>query len=99
MAVDHRPACPVHAGFDPLSDEFLADPYAVMASLPRPRRRSSSRPSIDYYVVTALRRHRRGLPRPRDVLGGGGAAAARPARRPRPSRSCSPAATGRSRRW
>jgi hypothetical protein len=24
----------VHEGFDPLSAEFLADPYAVMASLP-----------------------------------------------------------------
>ena len=26
--------CPVHEGFDPLAPEFLADPYAVLASLP-----------------------------------------------------------------
>lgn len=28
--------CPIHAGFDPLSPEFLSDPFAVMASLPLP---------------------------------------------------------------
>ena len=26
--------CPVHEGFDPLSEAFLADPYAIMAKLP-----------------------------------------------------------------
>ena len=26
--------CPVHEEFDPLSPEFLADPYAVLAALP-----------------------------------------------------------------
>ena len=31
MAVEH---CPVHAGFDPLAEDFLADPYAVIAALP-----------------------------------------------------------------
>ena len=25
--------CPVHEGFDPLSEEFLADPYCAAASL------------------------------------------------------------------
>jgi len=43
--------CPVNAGFDPLSPAFLADPFAVLSSLPR------NVPvfyalSIDYYVVT-----------------------------------------------
>jgi cytochrome P450 len=52
MAVDHRPSCPVHAGFDPLSDEFLADPYAVMASLPLHETPIFFAPSIDGYVVT-----------------------------------------------
>jgi cytochrome P450 len=52
MAVDERPACPVHPGFDPLSDEFLADPYAVMASLPLAETPVFYAPSIDYYVVT-----------------------------------------------
>jgi cytochrome P450 len=52
MAVDERPTCPVHPGFDPLSDEFLADPYAVMASLPLAETPVFYAPSIDYYVVT-----------------------------------------------
>ena len=37
--------CPVHAGFDPLSAEFLADPYAVMATLPATSRSSTPRRS------------------------------------------------------
>ena len=40
--------CPVHADFDPLSEAFLRDPYAVMADLPA----VFHAPSIDYYVVT-----------------------------------------------
>src|SRR3954447_484588 len=52
MAVDHRPGCPVHAGFDPLSDEFLADPYAVMAELPLAETPVFFAPSVDGYVVT-----------------------------------------------
>jgi cytochrome P450 len=52
MAVDHRPACPVHADFDPLSEEFLADPYAVMASLPLAEAPVFFAPAIDGYVVT-----------------------------------------------
>ena len=42
--------CPVHAGFDPLSEEFLRDPYAVLpavADVP-----VFYAPSLDYYVVT-----------------------------------------------
>src|SRR5579862_9176315 len=44
-------ACPVHAGFDPLSPAFLDDPFAVMAALPRETPVFYA-PSIDYYVVT-----------------------------------------------
>jgi cytochrome P450 len=45
------PGCPVDESFDPLSPEFLADPYAVLARLPRqdPVFFASS---IGYYVVT-----------------------------------------------
>jgi cytochrome P450 len=43
--------CPVHAEFDPLATEFLADPFAVMASLPRDIPVFYA-PAIDYYVVT-----------------------------------------------
>src|SRR3954468_14176872 len=52
MAVQPRPACPVHADFDPLSDDFLADPYAVMARLPLAETPVFYAPAIDYYVVT-----------------------------------------------
>jgi cytochrome P450 len=52
MAVDQCLACPVHADFDPLSEEFLADPYAVMAQLPLAEAPVFYAPAIDYYVVT-----------------------------------------------
>src|SRR5690349_19254926 len=52
MAVQPHPACPVHAGFDPLSDDFLADPYAVMAHLPLAETPVFHAPAIDGYVVT-----------------------------------------------
>jgi cytochrome P450 len=52
MAVEHRPTCPVHAEFDPLSDAFLADPYAVMAALPLEETPVFYAPSLDGYVVT-----------------------------------------------
>ncbi len=29
-----KPGCPVDESFDPLSPEFLADPYATLARLP-----------------------------------------------------------------
>src|SRR5262245_59276950 len=44
-------ACPVHAHFDPLSPAFLADPFAVLESLPGEVPICYA-PSIDYYVVT-----------------------------------------------
>src|SRR3954471_11584862 len=52
MAVQPHPACPVHADFDPLSEDFLADPYAVMAELPLAETPVFYAPSIDGYVVT-----------------------------------------------
>ncbi|MEO8449784.1 MAG: cytochrome P450 [Gemmatimonadota bacterium] len=51
MTIDAHPGCPVHADFDPLSPTFLADPFAVLASLPRETTVFYA-PSIDYYVVT-----------------------------------------------
>jgi cytochrome P450 len=44
-------ACPIHANFDPLSPEFLADPFSVLESIPRESQVFYA-PSIDYYVVT-----------------------------------------------
>ena len=43
-------SCPVHADFDPLSDDFLADPFASFTDVP-----VFYAPSIDYYVVTRYR--------------------------------------------
>jgi cytochrome P450 len=40
--------CPVHGGFDPLGDAFLADPTAHMDDLPP----VFYAPALDYYVVT-----------------------------------------------
>ena len=44
--------CPVHADFDPLSPEFLRDPYAVLARLDVDEAPVFYAPSLDYYVVT-----------------------------------------------
>jgi len=44
--------CPVNESFDPLSPAFLADPYAVMATLPREEQPIFFAPSIGYYVLT-----------------------------------------------
>ena len=41
----------MHEDFDPLSPEFLADPYAVLAQLPDDEPVFYA-PSLDYYVVT-----------------------------------------------
>jgi cytochrome P450 len=41
--------CPVDAAFDPLSAEFLSDPFAVLSRLEAP---VFYAPSLDYYVVT-----------------------------------------------
>jgi cytochrome P450 len=46
---------PGRAGFDPLSPEFLADPFAVMASLDLAGRPVFYAPAIDYYVITRYR--------------------------------------------
>ena len=46
------PGCPVDESFDPLSPEFLADPYAVMAKRPGHGAPVFFAPSIGYYVVT-----------------------------------------------
>jgi cytochrome P450 len=45
--------CPVDESFDPLSPEFLADPYAVMAKLPGAEKPVFFAPSIGYYVITS----------------------------------------------
>jgi cytochrome P450 len=47
--------CPVEPGFDPLSLEFLADPFAVMRSLRLAERPVFYAPAIDYYVITRYR--------------------------------------------
>jgi cytochrome P450 len=52
MATEQRSGCPVHEAFDPLSDEFLADPFAVLAALPVDEEPVFYAPSLDYYVVT-----------------------------------------------
>ena len=51
MTTHEHAACPVHADFDPLSPMFLADPFAILASLPHETPVFYA-PSIDYYVVT-----------------------------------------------
>ncbi len=55
------PGCPVDQSFDPLSPEFLADPYAVMANLPHGRAPVFFAPSIGYYVVTSYDAFGKGL--------------------------------------
>ena len=44
--------CPVDEGFDPLSPDHLADPYAVLAGPPAGGAPVFYAPSIGYYVVT-----------------------------------------------
>ena len=44
--------CPVNESFDPLAADFLADPYAVLADLPRDEQPVFFAPSIGYYVLT-----------------------------------------------
>jgi cytochrome P450 len=51
MTINEHGTCPVHADFDPLSPAFLADPFAVLDSIPRETPVFYA-PSIDYYVVT-----------------------------------------------
>jgi hypothetical protein len=47
------PGCPVDESFNPLSPEFLADPYAVLARRPGRGSPVFFAPSIGYYVVTS----------------------------------------------
>jgi len=47
------PGCPVDESFDPLSPEFLADPYTILAKLPSAGKPVFFAPSIGYYVVTS----------------------------------------------
>src|SRR3954464_1334571 len=98
MAVDHRPACPVHAGFDPLSDEFLADPYAVMAALPLHETPVFYAPALDGYVVTRHADIDAVFHDPATYSAAAAQMPLVPSRRGGP-RCCSRAATGRSRRW
>ena len=51
MTTSEHAACPAHADFDPLSPAFLADPFAVLASLPRETPVFYAT-SLDYFVVT-----------------------------------------------
>jgi cytochrome P450 len=51
MATEERTACPVREDFDPLSPEFLADPFAVLARLSFEDEPVFYAPSIDYYVL------------------------------------------------
>jgi cytochrome P450 len=44
--------CPVHADFDPLAGDFLADPYAAMRTLPLAEEPVFYAPAIGYFVVT-----------------------------------------------
>ncbi|MFZ1993260.1 MAG: cytochrome P450 [Solirubrobacteraceae bacterium] len=55
MALTDLQGCPVERRFDPLSPQFLADPFAVMASLRVADRPVFYAPAIDYYVVTRYR--------------------------------------------
>jgi cytochrome P450 len=47
--------CPIEPGFDPLSPEFLSDPFAVMARLRLLERPMFYAPAIDYYVIARYR--------------------------------------------
>jgi cytochrome P450 len=47
------PGCPVDESFDPLSPEFLADPYTVLAERSENEAPVFFAPSIGYYVVTS----------------------------------------------
>jgi cytochrome P450 len=44
--------CPARADFDPLDPAFLADPFAVLATLPVAAEPVFYAPRLDYYVVT-----------------------------------------------
>jgi cytochrome P450 len=45
-------SCPVDETFDPLSPDYLADPYAILAALPHREQPVFYAPAIGYYVLT-----------------------------------------------
>lgn len=51
-AAASRRRCPVRPDFDPLAPEFLADPFAVLATLPVDAAPVFYAPSIDHWVIT-----------------------------------------------
>jgi cytochrome P450 len=51
-SVPQEPGCPILEWFDPLSPGFLADPYAILATLPPGGVPVFFAPSIGYYVVS-----------------------------------------------
>jgi cytochrome P450 len=53
MTTATESGCPVDESFDPLSPEFLADPYAILAKRPGGGAPVFFAPSIDYYVVAS----------------------------------------------
>jgi len=55
MSLGEAVGCPVAPDFDPLSPDFLADPFAVMGSLALAKRPVFYAPTIDYYVITRYR--------------------------------------------
>jgi cytochrome P450 len=89
------PGCPVDESFDPLSPEFLADPFAVMA---KAEAHVFFAPSIGYYVVTRYAAIEEVF---RDPATYSAAVAQAPLvpLAPKPSRYSSRAVTGRSRPW
>jgi hypothetical protein len=52
MTIREASGCPVNANFDPLSENFLSDPYAVLAGLPLPTEPAFYAESTGYYVIT-----------------------------------------------
>jgi len=84
------PGCPVEESFDPLSPEFLADPYTVMAALPEAARTRLLSPRRSAtYVVTSYDAVEAVFRDPAYLLRGGGPGAAGRRSSPRRSRSCS----------
>jgi cytochrome P450 len=55
MSLSELVSCPVEPEFDPLTPEFLADPFGVMRALPLADRPVFYAPAIGYYVVTRYR--------------------------------------------
>lgn len=51
MTAGEHAACPVQRDLDPFSPTFLADPFAILAAVPREMPVFYA-PSIDYDVVT-----------------------------------------------